>query len=295
MKRRKKKMSLMNIILLILLLIYAFSLIGMIAWGLISSLRDAWDFDDFPTKLPGSFSELIFDNYETAIKGFSTKVETENGYETVSFLEMIVNTLLYAGGSALMVTIMPCITAYIATNFKFKILNIYYIIVVVCMALPIIGSSASELQMAQALGIYNTIWGMWLMKGYFIGMYFLVFYASFKSLPRGFTEAAEIDGAGNFTIMTKVVLPLVRTTFTTIFLIQFINFWNDYQTPNLFLRKVPTLAVGLFRFMGETNIMYSNPPTQMAGSMILLIPILLIYILLQKRLIGSVTMGGLKE
>lgn len=291
----KKKISVMNVILFVLLIVYSFSLIAMIGWGMISSLRDAWDFDDFPTKLPGSLSELNFENYKTAIKGFSTKVETENGYETVSFFRMIVNTILYAGGSAIMVTVMPCFTAYITANFKFKFLKLYYLIVVVCMALPIIGSSASELQMAQTLGIYNTIWGMWLMKGYFLGMYFLVFYAAFKSIPRGFTEAAEIDGAGNFTVMFKVVLPLVRTTFTTILLIQFINLWNDYQTPNLFLRKVPTLAVGLYRFMGQTNIIYSNPPTQMAGSMMLLIPILVIYIVLQKQLIGSVTMGGLKE
>ena len=115
------------------------------------------------------------------------------------------------------------------------------------------------------------------------------------AIPESFSEAAKIDGAGNFTIMVTIMLPLVKTTFSTIFLIYFINFWNDYQTPLLYMPNRPTISYGLYRFGNSVNAELSSVPMQIMGSMLVFIPILLVFTLFSKKMMGNISMGGLKE
>ena len=110
------------------------------------------------------------------------------------------------------------------------------------MIIPTVGNLPSELQMVVSLNLYNKIYGLWLLKANFLGMYFLMFYGVFKAFPASFTEAAKIDGANNWTIMIKIAFPLVFNVMSTVLLINFINFWNDYQTPLLYMPAYPTVA-----------------------------------------------------
>lgn len=70
--------------------------------------------------------------------------------------------------------------------------------VLITMVIPVVGSLPAEIRMAQSLGLYDQIWGMWILKANFLGMYFLVFYNIFKALPASYTEAAKIDGAREY-------------------------------------------------------------------------------------------------
>jgi ABC-type glycerol-3-phosphate transport system permease component len=264
----------------------------MLVWAGISSLKDPWEFDDSALAFPKIWS---FINYSSAFKAYTVSVETASGTETVGTFRIILNTILYAGGCAFMGTLVPCLTSYVVAKQKFRVLRIYYIIVVVCLSIPIIGGTASQLRIAKSIGIYDTIWGIWLMRGYFIGSYFLIFYSAFKMIPDSFSEAAKIDGAGNFTILFKLVLPLISKTFTTIMLILFVNHWNEYQVPLMFTPSVPTLAVGLYKFAFSSSDEYGRTPIQLAGSMILFVPILIVFVTLQDKLMGNISMGGIKE
>ena len=91
------------------------------------------------------------------------------------------------------------------------------------------------------------------------------------------------------------MLPLVKNTFLTIFLIRFIEFWNDYQTPLLFIPNKPTISYGLYRFGNSNNADLSNVTMQLMGCLIVLVPILVVFIFFQKRIMGNITMGGVKE
>ena len=121
-----------------------------------------------------------------------------------------------------------------------------YTVVVVTMVLPVVGNTASELQLVKALGIFDTIPGNWIQKFNFLGMYYLVFYATFRGIPNDFAEAAYVDGAGETHVMVRIIFPLVANIFVTVMLIKFIGFWNDYQTPLLFLPTHPTIAYGVY-------------------------------------------------
>jgi len=148
--------------------------------------------------------------------------------------------------------------------------------------------------MAKAIGLFDHIWGLWIMKANFLGMYFLVFYNMFKQLPMAYTEAAKIDGAGNMSVLIKIVLPLVRNTFFTVMLINFIGFWNDYQTPLIYLPSFPTIALGMYHMASTTENGLSTVPMRMTGAMLMLIPILVLFLAFHKRLLGNLTIGGIK-
>ena len=90
------------------------------------------------------------------------------------------------------------------------------------------------------------------------------------------------------------MLPLIRNTFLVVMLIRFIEFWNDYQTPLIYLKSYPTVALGMFNMANTRENGLSTVPMRMTGAMLMLLPILAIFLVFQKHLIGNITVGGIK-
>ena len=163
------------------------------------------------------------------------------------------------------------------------------------MIIPTVGTLPSEIAIAQGLGLYNTIYGMLFMKSYVTGLYFLSFYASLRVIPKDYEEAAYLDGAGNFRVMLNIMLPMASGVFGTIFLLNFIGFWNDYQTPMVYMPGYPTLAFGLYYLCNvPRNDIDSSIPMQLAGCMMMAVPLLMLFMACHKKLLGNVSLGGLK-
>ena len=80
--------------------------------------------------------------------------------------------------------------AYATARFDFRLSNVIYGIVLVTMVLPIVGNLPAEIQMTRQLHIYDTMWGAWILKANFLGMYYLVFFATFRGVPAALSEAA---------------------------------------------------------------------------------------------------------
>ncbi len=297
MKRRnnrleaRERMNGTTRVLLVLLILYAISLFALLLWGFITAFKSKFDFRINVVGLP---KEWMW-NFKEVAQMFYVRVMTPNGTRDVGVAEMFLNGFLYALGSAFFATLVPCVTAYLCARFRYKFSSIIYTTVIVVMIIPIIGSLPAEISMAKTLGLYDQIWGIWLMKANFLGMYFLVFHAAFKSVPMAYTEAAKLDGASNFSILFRIMLPLVKNTFLTVMLVNFITFWNDYQTPLVYLPSHPTIAVGMYEMSRTTVNGMSSVPMRMAGSMMMLIPILVLFLCFQKRLLSNLTVGGVKE
>lgn len=290
----KNRQNVLTIIMLVFLILYAVSLLGVLFWGLMTSFKGAIDFMDHPYQFPRKF----VNNFKTVLGEFKLdNVVTADGLSsrTVTLAQMFMYSILYALGSAITATIIPCITAYACARFPFKFSKVIYFIVIVAMIIPTVGNLPSELQMVVNLGLYNKIYGLWILKANFLGMYFLVFYGVFRSFPTSFTEAAKIDGASNWTIMVKIAFPLVFNVMSTVLLINFINFWNDYQTPLLYMPAYPTVAYGLFQLnMGAVRGKMANVPAKMSASLLVVVPIVVLFVIFQGRLLGSLTVGGVK-
>ena len=275
----------------IILALYSLMFVYLFVWGFTTSFKGILEFSKDPLRFP---KEWHFENYKTAFDYFYVRL-SGSGNRYVYLEGMALYSIIYAGGCAFMQTLATCLVAYATARFDFKLSKIIYSVVLVLMVMPIVGSLPSEIQMTKNLGLYDTLFGPLILKFNFLGMYYLVLYAAFRGVPQAYTEAAKIDGASNMCIFTRIILPLVRNTFFTIMLINFVAYWNDYQTPLVYIPSYPTMAYGLYRYYFSTVSAISDPPMKLAGCMIVFLPILLVFIIFQKRLMGNISMGGIKE
>ena len=292
-EKKKRKLPLYAIITLAVLIVYMISLIVPMIWVLYSSLKGVIDFQIdsiFPTW------PLNFESYIMAFENFVMLVgDGQGGTKEVAFEGMMLNSVVYSLGCALIQTSVICVTAYTTSRFNFKFDNVIYNIVIITMILPIVGSLPSELRIAKLFGLYNKIYGMFIMKAHFLGMYYLVFHAMFRGIPKDYDEAAYIDGANNFTIFFRIILPISSGTFLTIALINFINYWNDYTTPLVYMPDYPTIAFGLYDFVQSPVGDRVHKPVKLAACMLVFIPNFVIFLIFRNKLIGNISMGGLKE
>lgn len=291
--KKKSSVSPFKVVMCALLIVYAVTLFLPMLWGLMTTFKAQAEFRKNVLGLP---QDWTIENYTTALTHLYLDVRRGVSLVRVPFTRMFLYSVLYAGGCALATTVTTCVMSYASARFpQYKLSKVIYYIVVVCMILPVVGSLPSEINMSQMFGLYNKIWGLWIMKISFLGMYFLVFYATFRSLPDDYAEAARIDGAGELRIMVQIFFPLARYTFMTILLLYFIQYWNDYQVPLIYLPAYPTVAYGVFSFGNSGDAALANVPVKITACIITIIPILILFLIFHKRLIGNVSMGGLKE
>ena len=285
-----------NIALMIVLLIYSISLLLPIVWGVFASLKTVDEFRTNILGLPnGHVWQWSWGNFPFVLEYFIVPFNTTAGTVEVGLGEMIFNTLMYVLGGAFAATFIPCCVAYLTAKFPNKLSTAVNVTVIVTMVLPIVGAYPSEIQILKALGLYDTFIGSWIQKANFLGMYYLVFFATFKGVSASYSEAAYLDGASEFTVMFRIIFPLVKITFGTVFLIKFIEFWNDYQTPLLYLPQHPTLSFGLYYLTNSPVNGLNNVPMRMTGCIMVMLPIMVLYIIFKDKLIGNISMGGVKE
>ena len=313
-EKTKNKKNVVNTIFVIsvcvVLTIYALTILFTLGWGLLTSLKSDLDYTMVKNKLGFPSLELsrneflklgnyrlIFESFEfeKSVRFYSAGRLVKH-QASVNVGVMIVNTVIYAGVGSFLHAIVPCFVSYLCAKYRFKMSEIIYSMCLIVMMIPIVGASSSEIAILRRMGLYDTFGGYFIQKFNFTGMYFFVFYAFFQGLPDSYTEAAEVDGASQARIFIGIILPLAAKMLGTIVLLNFVQLWNDYQVPLLYLPTHPTLAYGVY------YMVYQNPssalsklPTKVAGCMLLAIPIVIAFIFLKDKLMGNVSMGGLKE
>lgn len=296
----KGKPNLLTIILFVFLIIYVVGLFLPIIWSVSVSIleNNQYKIFYFYKSFQNFKFKATFDNFVNAWKYLTvTSIETHKSPETeYNIIGLYGNSLMYSVGCALAFTIVPCIVGYAAARFKFKFSKIIYAFVIVTMALPIVGSMSSELRMVRFLGIDETFVGMWILRANFLSIYFLIFYAQFETIPFEYTEAAKIDGASNARIMFRIILPQALGTLVTVFILTFITYWNDYQIPLVYLPSKPTAAYAVYTFfnVAKGGNITSLITVQMAGTIIMTLPIILVFAIFNKRIRVGVSMGGIK-
>ena len=276
----------------IILIIYVVILVVPLAWGLFISFLSHDAYSEYlhnPLVFPTDYS---FTNY---IKGFNDfTIKPVGSYEEQNIFEIILQTIFYAFSCSLAATVVPCVCAYATARFNFKFGKIMYGIVIATMAIPIVGNLPSEIVVAQKIGTFDNLWLFWIMKANFLGIYFLLFHSIFKGVPFAYTEAAKIDGAGNFRIMINCIMPFALGTFGIVFLLNFINFWNDYQIPYYYLPSYPVVGTAVFNFSLHPA-KYGDSPQLIAMVLMVAIPIVALAIAFNKKLMGNLSDGGIKE
>ena len=311
-KQRKEGLSPIAIITLVVLVLYTVSLLFPVFWTIMTSFKHI---DDYDYGAYDKYGQLItegvmvknqfgwpkkwtFDNFITAYKHFNIQVEIiyEGEAYKVGYgiFGQFMNSLKYAVGCGITTTFTSLIMGYATARFRYKFSNYIYMFVLVTMALPIVGAMPSEIAVATKLGIFGTFPGIWIMRATFLNTYFLIFYAQFRMIPYDYTEAAKIDGASQFTIMWRIIVPLASATISAVFVLNFIAYWNDFQIPKIYLENYPVAALGMYMFEYSTEADLAKPPIKLAGIWILATPIVIFYAIFNKKLTVNLSVGGIK-
>lgn len=295
-KKRKsnalKGYGVLTVVGFIFLLVYSMSLFIPTLWSFITTFKTEEDLYYNVFGMPESWA---YENYLKAFFKMNLTVNpTGDAPHKVYIWGMMINGVVYAVGCTLANVFTAAVVAYGCARFKSKVGDLLHFTVILVMIIPIIGSGPSEMQFVRKLGLYNKIWGMILMKMNYLGTDFLIFYAAFKGISKDYSDAASIDGAGNFTIMLKIIFPLIGATISTMSLLAFIGYWNDSHTPLLYLPDVPNLALGLFKFNQKTDGDLVNTPMRLTGCFIMFLPVLTLFIVFRKKFMLNVNIGGLK-
>ena len=295
--RKKARLGVFNIALMAILILYTVLLMALLIWGCMTSLKTRGDFYDNKLGLPsGSIATWGWDNYSFVLKNFAVeKIDSLGRKISINIWGQLINTLLYAVGGGLVTTACCCIVAYLTAKFPYFFSKIVYTVVLITMVIPIVGSTPSMLLFLRQTGLYDTWLGTFLMRFTFLGLYYLIFHGVFEGISKEYSEAATLDGANEYRIFFLIILPLVKTTFYTVFLIQFIGYWNDYNMALMYMPTHPTLAYGVY-YMSVSNMNgLSGAPMRMVACVILALPLITVFVLFRNKIMGNVTMGGVKE
>jgi multiple sugar transport system permease protein len=269
--------SIVGIIATILLTIGAIFMLFPLIWMVSTSLKEEQEVMINSSLIPWNW---YWKNYIIAWKAipFGTYLRNSTFITFMSLIGALISNSLVAYGFA---------------NFKFKGRNIIFLCVLGTMMIP------NMVMMVPTYVLFSKInWvGTYLplIVPAFTGSAYYIFLLrqGFMGIPRSYAEAAKIEGAGELTIFTKICIPLVRPILTTVAVFEFNNKWNDYFNPMLYLNdeSLYTLQLGLRSFRGTAGVEWHK---FMAASLIVLLPSVLIYIFLQKYIIKSVAIGGIK-
>ena len=162
LKRRKiRKFNAFEVVVMIFLGILALSYIYMLFWSVISALKDVDDFSDNMFGLPKAF---VWDHLSYVVQNLKVPIKNNGGLQYVGIPEMLLNTVVYVLGCGLSSTVVPFVTAYLVTKYPYKFSKILYGVVIFTMILPIVGSTPSSINVLRSIGLYDTFWGVFLLK-----------------------------------------------------------------------------------------------------------------------------------
>lgn len=268
-------------IVFVIFCIFAFTYVYMLVWCFYSGLREA----DAVATDPFGFSKINFKNYLDVFT-----IMESNG---ASFFEMLLNSMYFSILGCAINLMVTAMFAYVCAKFRFPGSKLIYNIVIIVITLPIYGSGSAMYKLLFRMGILNSPWMILTSIGGF-SMNFLYLHAFYSGMSKTYSEAAEIDGANEWQVFFKIMLPQSITMVGSLYVIAWLAEWNSYGTALIYLPKMPTLAVGIYQFQvkmqfdAKMNILY-------AACFISVIPPLIIFSLCNKALMSNVSLGGIKE
>lgn len=216
-------------------------------------------------------------------------------HEGTGIPEMILNSLWFAGGSAVLNVFLSACGAYICAKYKFHGRNFLYWFALITMMIPIVGGMGSNLKYTAALGAYNSHWYIFVNAGT-IGATFIIMYSCFQNVDWAYAESAFMDGAGHFTVFFKIMLPQVISPMTALILSDFIVGWSNVENSLVYYPELPTLATGLYHFRSFVITVEGmrRYPAYFAAILLCIIPTVTLFAVFQKKLMDIQLSGGIK-
>ncbi|MCC5785257.1 MAG: carbohydrate ABC transporter permease [Phycisphaerales bacterium] len=213
----------------------------------------------------------------------------------VDFPLYLRNTLIVAALSVSGVVVSSTIAAYGFARLRFRGRKICFVVVLATMMIPFPVLMAPLYVIFKELGWIGSFRPLWVPAwfGHAFSIFLLRQY--FMTIPKELDEAARIDGCGHIGIFTRIILPLSRPAIAVVALFYFIFVWNDFLGPLIFLqhRDQFTLALGLQAYQSQAGATSWN--LLMAASVMVILPVLVLFFLTQRTFVEGIATQGLKE
>ena len=283
--------GLAKVLIYIPLILLSILIIVPVFWVFMASIKENSEFYRNPWALPEGF---YFQNFIDA-------------WESANMGSYMLNSVFVTVVAIFLLVIIALPASYVLARFKFKsskfwnvlfmaglFINVNYIVVPIFLML----NDGDK-------WIYKTFGTTFFMNNLFVlalvyaatALPFTIYLLSgyFKTLARDYEEAAYVDGAGYFRTMVQIIIPMAKPSIITIILFNFLAFWNEYIISMTLLTdpKLKTLPVGLMNLMAaqRSAVQYGK---MYAGLVIVMLPTLILYMCVQKKLTQGMTVGGLK-
>lgn len=248
-----------------------------LVWMLFTSVKPEADIVSFPPRLFPT--DVTFQHYIDV-------------WHRIPFARLYVNTIVFAGTVTILSLIFDSMTAYALARLNFRGRGVVFMFVLVMLMMPYQVTLIPLYDQLAALGWTDSLHGLIVPRASnAFGIFFLRQF--FLSLPKDLEEAARVDGAGEFRIYRQVVLPLATPALVTLALFHFMYNWNDLLWPLIINQDqaYQTLPSGLALFMGQHVVEYG---VLMAASVMSLVPVVLFFLLIQRRFVEGVATTGIK-
>ena len=286
MKQKKiggTKRKVQNVIAMAVLIVIFIAYMFPFLMVLINSLKQKRDIIKSPFSWLFTIKGLSFDNFV-------------NAFNQMDFLNAFKNSLIVTVSATVLVTILGTMLAYYIVRHNNKISKITFALMVASMIIPF---QAIMIPLVSIYGgtlniLNHRITLIFMHTGFSMAMSVFMFHGFIKgNVPIALEEAAYIDGCTHTQTFFKIVFPLLKPTISTMVILNAMSFWNDFLLPSLVLtdKKLLTLPLSTYSFYGTYSADYG---TIMAGLLLCVIPIMILYVVLQKQIIGGVVAGAVK-
>jgi multiple sugar transport system permease protein len=219
-----------------------------------------------------------------------------DGIADVAIATFFGNSLYYALGSVVGILISCSLTAYAFARIRFAGRNLMFSLMIGTLLLPYHVLLIPQYVMFQKMELINTYVPLLIGKYLATEAFFVFLMVQFmRNLPKELDEAARLDGCGHLRIYWSIVLPLCRPALITSAIFTFINAWNDFMGPLIYLNEPGkyTVSLGLMLFRDSDGVA-SNYGGMIAMSLVALLPVLLFFLAFQRYLIDGMATSGLK-
>lgn len=209
-----------------------------------------------------------------------------------NFWDMLKNSVWFSCVGVFLTQFCSITFAYCISKYTFPGSKWIYTIILVVLTLPVYGTSGAQYKLYYNLGLIDNY--AQIVSAYSgFNIYTLYYIAYFKNLSWTYAEAAKIDGAQDFQIYFRIMLPQAKPIFGALFLTQWIGVWNTYESALVYLPNLPTLPVGIYQFNQEM-IYQARLDILFAACVLVVIPALVLFIAFNKTITTSVSVGGIK-
>jgi raffinose/stachyose/melibiose transport system permease protein len=266
------------VVMMAILLLWAFANLFPIAVMLVSGFKSTAEIFTNPFGLPARWS---LENYVTA-------------WNKASFAVYFRNSVLVSAVSIALLVFVASMGAYVLARYEFPGKRLVYLYILAGLVLPARLAIIPIFLLMRRIGLLDSLLGLCIVNTA-SGLSFSMFLLSnfFRTIPIDLEDSARIDGAGAFRIYWQVNMPLLRPALATVAIFNFINVWNDFFFPLIFIstKARKTIPLGIQSFFGEFAVQWD---LLFAGLNIAIVPVIGLFLVLSKQFISGLTEGAIK-